>query len=85
MKSTQEMVETTHNTEVRESIKFSAAYEAPLNGCLFIRYDSRRGLCAILCGPILDVGTPFGQEFQVQEITCTHKGNPQCTMEVTFR
>jgi len=32
----------------------------------------------------LGVGILFNQELQVREIACMHKGDPRCTMEITF-
>ncbi len=59
-------------------------YEELPDGRLLMRYNSQRGLCAVLRGLILGVGLLFGQELRVRETTCMHNGDPQCTMEVTF-
>jgi len=59
-------------------------YEDLPDGRLLMKYKSKRRLCAVLHGLILGVGILFDQELQVQEISCMHKGNPECVMEVTF-
>ena len=59
-------------------------YEELPDGRLLMHYDSKRRLCAVLQGLILGVGILFDQELQVREISCMHKGDPRCTMEITF-
>lgn len=59
-------------------------YEELPDGRLLMHYNSKRGLCTVLYGLILGIGVFFSQELQVREIACIHKGNPQCTMEITF-
>jgi len=59
-------------------------YEELPDGRLLIHYDSSRKLCAVLRGLILGVGMLFRQELEVRETTCMHKGDRQCTVEVTF-
>ncbi len=59
-------------------------YEEPPDGRLLMRYWSERKLCAVLRGLILGVGVYFGEELEVRETACMHKGDPQCIMEVTF-
>ncbi len=59
-------------------------YEELPSGQLLMHYHSQRGLCAVLHGLILGVGIHFGQELQVRETACMKKGDPHCTMEVTF-
>jgi Haem-NO-binding len=54
------------------------------DGRLRMHYDSDRGLCAVACGLILGVGLLFGQELGVTETACKHRGDPRCTLEVTF-
>ncbi|MBN1506020.1 MAG: heme NO-binding domain-containing protein [Sedimentisphaerales bacterium] len=74
--------------EATRSISMAApprfTYEELPDGRLLMRYDSKRGLCAVLRGLILGVGLLFDQELQVRETTCMRKGDPHCTMEVTF-
>jgi hypothetical protein len=60
-------------------------YEELADGNLLMHYHSTRGLCAVLRGLILGVGIVFGEELQVREIACTHRGDARCTMEVTFK
>ena len=59
-------------------------YEDLPDGRLQMKYKSKRKLCAVLHGLILGVGILFGQELQVQEISCMNKGNHECVMEITF-
>ncbi|MFH0778096.1 MAG: heme NO-binding domain-containing protein [Candidatus Eisenbacteria bacterium] len=54
------------------------------DGRLLMHYRSKRRLCAVLRGLILGVGILFGQELQVKETACMHKGDERCTMEVAF-
>jgi hypothetical protein len=59
-------------------------YEELADGRLLVHYSSQRKLCSFLRGLILGVGVAFCQELQVREISCVHKGDPGCIMEVTF-
>jgi len=59
-------------------------YEETPDGKLLMHYKSSRGLCAVLKGLTLGVGLYFNQELQVREMASMHKGESQCTMEVTF-
>ncbi len=59
-------------------------YEELPDGRLLMHYQSDRNLCPVLRGLILGVGKYFQQELQVNEIACMKKGDPQCTMEITF-
>ena len=54
------------------------------DGRLLMHYQSERKLCALLQGLILGVGIHLKEEIQVKEVACVEKGNPRCTMEVTF-
>jgi len=73
---------------VTKSISRSAppqfAHDELPDGRLLMHYDSERGLCAVLQGLILGVGILFGQELEVRQTACMHRGDPRCTMEVTF-
>jgi len=60
------------------------SYEEPPDGRLIMHYESSRGLCPVLKGLIEGVGLLFGQELVVRETACTKRGDPHCTMEVTF-
>lgn len=59
-------------------------YEQLADGRLLMHYESARGLCAVLRGLIVGVGDHFGVELKVREISCMLKGEPRCTMEVSF-
>ena len=59
-------------------------YQELPDGRLLMHYSSERRLCAVLHGLILGVGLLFNEELQVRETACMHKGDPRCTMEVTF-
>ncbi len=59
-------------------------YEELPDGRLLMHYHSKRGLCPVLRGLILGVGLYFNQEVRVKETACMHRGDPRCTMEVTF-
>jgi len=59
-------------------------YDELPDGRLLMHYHSERGLCAVLRGLILGVGILFGQELQISETACSQKGDPHCTIEVTF-
>lgn len=59
-------------------------YDELPDGRLLMHYQSDRNLCPVLRGLILGVGLYFGQELQVKEIACMKKGDPRCTMEITF-
>ncbi|MCK4548089.1 MAG: heme NO-binding domain-containing protein [Candidatus Eisenbacteria sp.] len=59
-------------------------YEELPDGKLLMHYHSKRGLCTVFRGLIMGVGCLFGQELQVRSIACVHKGDPHCTIEVTF-
>ncbi len=59
-------------------------YEELPDGRLLMHYDSSRRLCRVLHGLILGVGDLFGEALQVREIACMQRGDPRCTMEVTF-
>lgn len=60
-------------------------YESLPDGRLLLHYNSERRLCAVLRGLILGVGIHFGQELQVRELSCMHRGASRCTMEVAFQ
>ncbi len=62
----------------------SFIYEELPGGRLLLHYESERSLCPVLKGLILGVGDYFGQELTVVETSCQKKGDPRCTMEVTF-
>ena len=62
----------------------SFRYEEPEDGRLLMHYESGRGLCALFRGLILGVGILFGQELRVDERSCVRRGDPDCTMEITF-
>lgn len=59
-------------------------YDELPDGRLLMHYKSDRNLCPVLRGLILGVGIYFQQELQVKETACMKKGDPQCTMEITF-
>jgi hypothetical protein len=59
-------------------------YEDLPDGRLLMHYDSERGLCAVLRGLIHGVGIVFNQQLEVRETACRHRGDPCCTMEVSF-
>lgn len=54
------------------------------DGRLIMCYRSERELCPVLRGMIHGVGINFNQTLDVKETTCMGKGDPQCTIEVTF-
>lgn len=54
------------------------------NGALRMHYHSERGFCPVLRGLIEGVGIHFGQELRVDETACVRRGDPHCTMEITF-
>jgi hypothetical protein len=60
-------------------------YEELPDGRLIMHYYSKRGLCTILRGLILGVGILFGENLEVKEIACAHKGASHCSMEVNFK
>ena len=59
-------------------------YEELPDGRLLMHYSSERRLCPVLRGLILGVGILFNQELDVKEPACMLRGDPKCTMEVTF-
>ena len=54
------------------------------DGRILMHYRSERKLCPVLKGLIKGVGDCFGQELEVKETSCMHRGDDRCTMEVTF-
>lgn len=46
-------------------------------------YSSRKGLCRLAHGILLGLETAFSEKLQVEEVTCTKRGDPFCTFEVT--
>jgi len=59
-------------------------FEELPGGALRMHYHSERGLCPVLRGLILGVGIHFNQELRVDETVCVRRGDPHCTMEITF-
>ena len=59
-------------------------YEELEDGRLRMHYRPERQLCPVLRGLILGVGIYFGEELEVLETRCMKKGDPMCTMEVSF-
>ncbi len=53
-------------------------------GALRMHYHSARGLCPVFRGLIEGVGIHFGQELRVNETACVRRGDPHCTMEISF-
>jgi len=45
-------------------------------------YSSRRGLCSLARGILEGLGTVYGEELSVSELTCCRQGHPFCTFEV---
>ena len=72
----------THNMSNAHPPRFT--YDQLPDGRLLMHYQSDRNLCPVLRGLILGVGLYFQQELQVKEIACMKKGDPKCTMEITF-
>jgi len=62
----------------------SFEYDELPDGRLLMHYHSERRLCLVLRGLIQGVGIYFDEKLQVKEIACVSKGDPRCTMEVTF-
>ncbi len=54
------------------------------DGSLIIKYRSERRLCQILYGLIQGVGALFEQELEIREVSCMHRGNTSCVMEISF-
>lgn len=54
------------------------------DGRLHIHYRSTEGFCAAVRGMIAGLGRLCGQKLRVREIACRQKGEPHCTLEVTF-
>ncbi|HAY78653.1 MAG TPA: hypothetical protein DCY79_02465 [Planctomycetaceae bacterium] len=46
-------------------------------------YTSRRGLCALAQGILEGVIDHYGEEIEVEEVTCTQNGAPFCTFSLT--
>jgi predicted hydrocarbon binding protein len=59
-------------------------YDDLPDGRLLMHYRSNRKLCPVLRGLILGVGVLFGQELEVKETSCMHRGDLHCTIEVGF-
>ena len=59
-------------------------YEQLEDGRLLMHYTSERGFCSALRGLIVGVGDFFHEKLEVHETTCMKKGDPRCTMEVSF-
>ena len=76
------------HSEVTKSISNAApprfTYQELPDGGLLMHYSSERRLCPVLRGLILGVGILFKQELEVEETTCMLRGDPICTMRITF-
>jgi predicted hydrocarbon binding protein len=59
-------------------------FEDRPGGALRMHYHSERGLCPVLRGLIEGVGIHFDQALGVDETACVRRGDPHCTMEITF-
>ena len=53
-------------------------------GSLLLEYRSQRGLCMLAEGFALGVGDHYGYDFDVRQSTCTHRGDPFCTLHITW-
>ena len=51
---------------------------------LDLAYVSSRGRCDLAEGLVLGAGDHFGEVITVTQTSCTHRGDPQCVLQVTW-
>lgn len=49
-----------------------------------IRYDSPRRLCVLLRGLAEGTARHYGETAEIEETTCMHRGDPECTFRLRF-
>lgn len=54
------------------------------DGGVMIVYDSPRRLCALLRGLVEGTARHYHETAKIDEVTCMHRGDPSCTLEVRF-
>lgn len=54
------------------------------DGALRMEYHSRRPLCAFAEGLVHGTADHFHQRAEVRQTTCTHRGDPYCTLVVSL-
>lgn len=54
------------------------------DGSLTLEYRSQRGLCVLAEGFALGVGDHYGQDLDVRQSSCTHRGDDVCTLSITW-
>lgn len=47
-------------------------------------YHSTRGLCLMAEALTLGAGDYYGEDLSVRQTTCTHRGDPYCTLRITW-
>lgn len=51
---------------------------------LEVTYDSPRRLCAFLEGLVLGTAAHYGEEVELEQTTCMHRGDPACGYRIRF-
>lgn len=51
---------------------------------LVVRYTSDRGLCSFAEGLILGTADWYEEEVEIDQSSCMHEGDPDCTLHLTF-
>jgi hypothetical protein len=49
---------------------------------VLVSYTSERGLCKLLEGLVLGTAEHYGDELEIEEIQCMHRGDPGCVFSV---
>lgn len=49
---------------------------------VLVSYTSERGLCKLLEGLVIGTAEHYGDEIEVEEIQCMHRGDPGCVFSV---
>lgn len=47
-------------------------------------YHSSRGMCVLAEGLALGAGDYYGEDLSIDQTTCTHRGDPFCTLSLTW-
>ncbi len=59
-------------------------FDPPSPGRLVMSYASSRGLCAFAEGLIAGAARHFGEDVELAQPQCTHRGDPRCVFDLSY-